>query len=153
MGSRRLHSYEIHPIKKPKNKQFVSNVWLYILSTLLCTMVCFFSLPNIFSFVFTSKFLFIVGNLIVIFLVGESKFFDSNPKTACKRHELRALSCKSERSFEEKRTSANVSYGKVKSCKTNDEWESLPAEELTELADDFIARMNRLTRLEAQCCF
>ncbi|PWA59474.1 hypothetical protein CTI12_AA281660 [Artemisia annua] len=153
MGSRRLHSYEIHPIKKPKNKQFVSNVWLYILSTLLCTIVCFFSLPNIFSFVFTSKFLFIVGNLIVIFLVGESKCFESNPLKACKRHELRVLSCKSERSCEVKRTSANVSYGKVKSCKTYDEWESLPAEELTKLADDFIARMNRLTRLEAQCCF
>lgn len=153
MGSRRLHAYEIHPIKKPKNKQFVSNVSLYILSTLSCTIWCFFSLPNIFSFVFTSKFLFIVGNLIVIFLLGESKFFHFKPKTSCKRQELRVLSCKSERSYEVKSTSANVSYGRVKSGKTYDEWKSLSAEELTKLADDFIARMNRQIRLEAQCCF
>ncbi|GKF96240.1 hypothetical protein Tco_0288975, partial [Tanacetum coccineum] len=71
----------------------------------------------------------------------------------CKRHELRVLSCKSEQSLEVKRTSANESYCKVKPSKAYDEWETLPAEELTKLADDFIARMNRQTRLEAQCCF
>ncbi|GKC12226.1 hypothetical protein Tco_1009008 [Tanacetum coccineum] len=78
-----------------------------------------------------------------MFLVGESKFFDSKPKTSCKRHELRVLSCKSEQSLEVKRTSANESYCKVKPIKAYDEWETLPAEELTKLA----ARMNRQSKL------
>ncbi|GKB63005.1 DUF4408 domain-containing protein [Tanacetum coccineum] len=95
-----IHAYKIHAIKKHKRQQFLGTIILYSLSALACTLLCSSSLwyppfcatfnvvfyvflPKVFAFFFTSKVLFIVGNLIVIFLVGESKFFTSKSKASC----------------------------------------------------------------------
>lgn len=86
---------KIHAINKSKKYQLRDNFFLYSITVLACSLFCsspfwfpspfsslklflFVSLPKISSFFLSSKFLFIVGNLIIIVLVGESKFFASN---------------------------------------------------------------------------
>ncbi|KAK1407168.1 hypothetical protein QVD17_38781 [Tagetes erecta] len=95
MDPLRIQTYKTRTIKNHKAHQLLNDFILYSLTTLACTSFCsspfwyppfcatfnvFFllSIPKITSFFFTSKALFIVGNLIVIFLLGESKFFSSN---------------------------------------------------------------------------
>ncbi|KAI3717821.1 hypothetical protein L1987_69682 [Smallanthus sonchifolius] len=92
MDHSRIHVCKTRAIKKHKSQHWLNDFILYSLTTLACTSFCssplwyppfcatfnvffFFSLPKITSFFFTSKVLFIVCNLIVIFLLGESKFF------------------------------------------------------------------------------
>ncbi|XP_076891780.1 uncharacterized protein LOC143543311 [Bidens hawaiensis] len=92
-----IHAYKINALKKHKRHQFVGTILLYSLTILACTLFCssplwyppfcatfnvifYLTLPKICSFFFTSKVLFILGNIIVIFLVGESKFFTSKSK-------------------------------------------------------------------------
>ncbi|PWA35145.1 hypothetical protein CTI12_AA029730 [Artemisia annua] len=97
MDPLRIHAYKARASKKHKGHQLLNDFILYSLTALACTSFCssplwyppfcatfnvffFLSLPKITSFFFTSKALFIVGNLIVIFLLGESKFFASKSK-------------------------------------------------------------------------
>lgn len=207
MDPLRIHAYKIHAIKKHKRQQFVGTLLLYSLTTLACTLFCssplwyppfcatfnvifFLTLPKICSFFFSSKVLFIVGNLIVIFLVGESKFITSKSKalhadysdicydkykgkitkprvsSPIKAKKGRGhATCPLELYDEEKIVDIRSDEEMFKCCKGNvrmfeklklenlelgyDE-ESLPAEELNRLADDFIARVNRQRKLEAE---
>ncbi|KAK1435726.1 hypothetical protein QVD17_01493 [Tagetes erecta] len=97
MDPLRIHAYKTRTIKKYKTQKLLNDFVLYSLTTLACTSFCssplwyppfcatfnvffFFSLPKITSFFFTSKVLFIVSNLIVIFILGESRFFASMSK-------------------------------------------------------------------------
>lgn len=185
---------------------------LYSISTLACTLLCssplwyppfcatfnviiFFSLPKLCSFFFTSKVLFVVGNLIVIFLVGESKFFASkskanshasysdicydkykckspNPQVLAKKGMARAKGISisinisdPETYDEEKRLETKGKEDKLKRGRRGEvttieelikhedlDVINLGAEELNKLADDFIARINRQRRLEAESC-
>ncbi|EEF51748.1 conserved hypothetical protein [Ricinus communis] len=61
---------KIHAINKSKRHQLldISSIKLFL----------FISLPKISSTLLNSKIIFIVGNLIIILLIGESKFFTSN---------------------------------------------------------------------------
>ncbi|KAI3766023.1 hypothetical protein L2E82_16071 [Cichorium intybus] len=209
MDPLRIHAYKIHAIKKHKRQQFVGTVLLYSLSALACTLFCssplwyppfcatfnvlfFFSLPKIFSFFFTSKVLFVVGNLIVIFLVGQCKFFSSNSKpsrpsytdTCYDKYKSKSpkprvvppqqakkargvAKCTSESRDEEYRLETRCNEDMVRYCRGEvrivhekqkeeglqmDQEVILPAEELNRLADDFIARINRQRRLEAEFC-
>lgn len=223
MGHMR-HAYRTRANKKHKGQQLLNDFILYSLTTLACTSFCssplwyppfcatfnvffFFSLPKITSFFFTSKVLFIVGNLIVVFLLGESKFFASKSKAYNDVSQLQSISALKEtkgRTTEE--TSNHVTQIKIfetKPCEQHDEEEffesyndeetcecvvdddaesstyedeglscskqelnvveeekeeglerdtelSMPAEELNKLADDFIARIIRQRRLEAE---
>lgn len=89
---------KIQAIKKYKRNQLMKNLFLYSLTTITCL---FFSsafwLPSISSFMedllfvyvpklpslfFSSKFVFIIGNLIVVVLIGESKIFSSESPPA-----------------------------------------------------------------------
>ncbi|KAL2543377.1 DUF4408 domain-containing protein [Abeliophyllum distichum] len=73
-------------MKNYKKSQFLYNFILYSLTTLIsCSLVYYsfwfpsinslfsVSIPNIISFFFTAKFLFFLGNVIVVILIGESK--------------------------------------------------------------------------------
>lgn len=77
-----------------KNSQFLQSLILHSLIALTCSLLCscfygisslnctmnhflFTSLPNISAFFVKPKCLFIVVNVIVVFLVGESRLFDS----------------------------------------------------------------------------
>ncbi|MFS7940192.1 hypothetical protein Hanom_Chr05g00461431 [Helianthus anomalus] len=236
MNPLRIHAYKTRANKKHKGNQLLNEFILYSLTTLACTSFCssplwyppfcatfnvffFYSLPKIASFFFTSKALFIVGNLIVIFLLGESKFFSSkldayndvgHSKYECKR--LDQLQVHPSQEHKGKKINKDTTKQKMqvkilesKTCEEGDndeffelhcdeetcesevdqmaesfdhdmedmrclEWEvkvvdeerhegiegdgdvSLPAEELNKLVDDFIARINRQRRLEAEFC-
>ncbi|XP_071728418.1 uncharacterized protein [Rutidosis leptorrhynchoides] len=181
MDPLRIHAYKIHAIKKHKRQQFVGTVLLYSFSTLSCMLLCssplwyppfcatfnvvfFLSVPKICSFFFTSKVLFVVGNLIVIFLVGESKFFTSKSKALsakygdvcydgykCKIPKAQVLSPSNDGSKRDKGINKSqrgeIMIVKKLNCENLEEV-SLAAEELNKLADDFIARVNRQRRLE-----
>ncbi|KAI3727069.1 hypothetical protein L1987_66878 [Smallanthus sonchifolius] len=175
MDPLRIHAYKVHAIKKHKRQQFVGTVLLYSLTTLACTLFCssplwyppfcatfnvifFLALPKICSFFFTSKVLFIVGNLIVIFLVGESKFFASKSKALHADYSDifydKYKSNISEPRAKKERGVATCSLELHEDLELEDlglgEEASLPAEELNKLADDFIARVNRQRKLEAE---
>ncbi|KAJ9568531.1 hypothetical protein OSB04_004497 [Centaurea solstitialis] len=207
MDPLRIHAYKIHAIKRHKRQKFMGTILLYSISTLACTLLCssplwyppfcatfnvifFFALPKICSFFFTSKVLFVVGNLIVIFLVGESKFFRSKskanshasysdicydkykckspkPQVLAKRGKEKAMGITlstndAKTSFDEKKLerkgdediSKSGRRGEVRRVEELIKYEDLEvnlgAEELNKLADDFIARINRQRRLEAE---
>ena len=90
---------EIHAINKSKKYQLLDNFFLYSFTVLSCTLFCsspfwfpslfhsmklflFVSLPKLSSILLSPKFIFIVGNLIIFVLVGESKYFTSNSPSA-----------------------------------------------------------------------
>ncbi|KAL6983947.1 hypothetical protein U1Q18_017320 [Sarracenia purpurea var. burkii] len=87
-------------MKNYKILQFLNNLTLYSLIALICALFCssypvwfpqlsssqklsvFFSLPNLRSFFFTPKCVFLVFNAIIVFLVGESKIANSHSSQA-----------------------------------------------------------------------
>ncbi|XVF11497.1 hypothetical protein REPUB_Repub08aG0032400 [Reevesia pubescens] len=131
------------------------------------------------SIIYSPKLLFLVGNLIVVVLIGESKFFASGnsslsgdvyydeyiDRIQSLRNSSTTLDVKKEKKmkpFEEnvKRTClVSVTgrlveeIGEVKKDKNDLQSEHelvLPNEELKKRADNFIARVNRQRRLEAR---
>ncbi|KAD5507722.1 hypothetical protein E3N88_15425 [Mikania micrantha] len=216
----RIHAYNTRALKKHKAQQLLNDFILYSLTTFACTSFCssrlwyppfsaalnvffFIYLPNITSFFITSKALFIVGNLIVIILLGESNVFASmskdcndvcHDKNERKRvDQIRVFSLPREEnggkilkdqnmqveifeseSYEEANEWFEL-YKEGDTCESHDEQMvelscnddkeincskqeglggdgdvSLPVEELNKLADDFIARIIRQRRLEAE---
>lgn len=82
-------------MKKSRKNQLLEKFLMYFLTAITCSLLLsgpfwipslcssikfflFVSLPNLGLLLFAPKVLFIVGNLIVLFLVGESKFFASS---------------------------------------------------------------------------
>ncbi|KAD4385865.1 hypothetical protein E3N88_26034 [Mikania micrantha] len=224
----RIHAYKASAIKKHKAHQLLNDFILYSLTTLACMPFCssplwyppfcatfnvffFFSVPKMTSFFFTSKGLFIVGNVIVIFLLGESKFFDSkfygyndvcHKKYACKhkdqlqgssqdpqhkgaktiedtpKQEMTVKILESKTHVDNDHHEFFEAYHDGETCESDvdrltessghddvvkeveeEEEEGLkgldqdlfsPTEELNRLIDDFIARINRQRKLEAE---
>ncbi|KAK1359582.1 hypothetical protein POM88_044056 [Heracleum sosnowskyi] len=85
-----LSIHKIQAINKYRKQQFLSNLLLYTLTTMSCSLLVFspfwypplriivnvflfVSLPKAISLFFSAKFVFILGNLIIVFLVGEFK--------------------------------------------------------------------------------
>ncbi|KAJ0051965.1 hypothetical protein Pint_01213 [Pistacia integerrima] len=120
--------------------------------------------------IISPKLLFIVGNLIVVILIRESKFFASDTSSASKVYYDEYINkCKSTGAHQNFST---LGVEKIKEKKQekycseenvvveNNEREELegkvdrqsafPAEELNKRAEDFIARVNRRRRLEAR---
>jgi hypothetical protein len=179
------------PINKYKGNQLLDNLFLYSLTALTCSLFCysspfwfpslsssmkvflFVSLPKIGSVFISYKFMFIVGNLIVGVLIGESKVFSySNPSSASDHEYINMSqslqsSSTTEVKGEEGTTMKSVEENEKRSTskdgedikeiilaeenKDLDEINdfALPAEELSKRADDFIARVNEQRRLEA----
>ncbi|KAG8638642.1 uncharacterized protein LOC110599813 [Manihot esculenta] len=85
---------KIHAVKRSKMHQIIDRFFLHVIlltSSLFCTsplwfpslfsstkLYLFVSIPKISSVLLSAKFIFVVGNLIIILLIGESKFFASN---------------------------------------------------------------------------
>ncbi|CAB4280473.1 unnamed protein product [Prunus armeniaca] len=84
----------MHKHNKRHHHQPFNNLFLYTLTALTCSLFCFsplwlpsltssmkafvfVSVPKISSLFLSSKFVFILGNLIVVALVGESKIFST----------------------------------------------------------------------------
>lgn len=118
----------------------------------------FVSLPKIRSVFLSYKFMFIVGNLIVGVLIGESKIFSSDPSSACDEYINMSRSLQSPSTIEVKAEgTTTVKYVEENVMKRtgeeNDDLDgnndfALPAEELSKRADDFIARVNKQRQLE-----
>ncbi|XVE63699.1 hypothetical protein DITRI_Ditri07aG0040800 [Diplodiscus trichospermus] len=171
--------------KKSQKRQLVDKIFLYTFIAFTCSLFCSspFWLPHLFSsmkdFLFISlaktssviyspKLLFLVSNLIVAVLIGESKFFASASSFSGDGYydeyvdRSRSLREKKTKPFEQnvKRTRLVSVTGRLveenreeKKGKNDLEGENgliLPTEELKKRADDFIARVNRQRRLEAR---
>ncbi|OVA09591.1 Protein of unknown function DUF761 [Macleaya cordata] len=84
---------------KFKKNQFLNTLIFYCLTALACILLCVspvwlpslyssmkvflsVSLPNFWTYIFNPKCLFIVCNVIVVFLIGESKLFGSKSSPA-----------------------------------------------------------------------
>ncbi|KAK3013862.1 hypothetical protein RJ639_010210 [Escallonia herrerae] len=186
-----LKIQKIQAINRYKKQQLVNTLILYSLTTAACSLYCCspfwypplcatvnaflsVSLPNICSLLFGPKALFILGNLIVIFLVGESKMFKSDASSYADicYHENRSGSLgnhsqdkdvkRLEKTFVKKVRNGHGQKGYREAEKTKMEKQkqedvqgealSLPTEEFNKMADDFIARVNRQRRLEAIQC-
>ncbi|RVX17929.1 hypothetical protein CK203_004036 [Vitis vinifera] len=148
-----------------------SPFWLPSLSS---SMRVFVSLPKLGSLLFSSKSVFVIGSLIIIFLVGDSKALTSESSPASEVYydeyvsvsrNLWSLSgheekgeMKGEKFFEEKvERYKNGEGGKWKKWEMEKKpkvklggEENLSLPELNKRADDFIARINRQRRLEAK---
>ncbi|KAJ6339538.1 hypothetical protein OIU77_007485 [Salix suchowensis] len=172
---------EIHAFNKSKKHRLLDNCFLYSCTVLTCTLFCsspfwfpslfhsmklflFVSLPKLCSLLLSPKFIFIVGNLIIVVLVGESKYFTSSSPSATdvyydeyidQKKSLQASSAgvgekkevKTEESYKEKQSKTCESMKERKDLE-GEEF-SLPTEELKKRADDFIARVNRQRMHEA----
>ncbi|GMJ05880.1 hypothetical protein like AT5G50710 [Hibiscus trionum] len=174
-------------IKKSKKQQFLDKVLLYTFIAFTCSFFCStpFWLPPLFSsfknFIFVSstkmgsiiynpKLLFFLGNLIVVVLIGESKFFAyfsgsgaeyvdvhrspslGNDSILEVKREMKMKHCEENMamtmSFEVEDHIRGVK--KEKNDLQGEVEVVLPTEELKKRADDFIARVNRQRRLEAR---
>uniref|UniRef100_A0A2P2IJX2 Uncharacterized protein LOC8269195 n=1 Tax=Rhizophora mucronata TaxID=61149 RepID=A0A2P2IJX2_RHIMU len=179
-------------IRRSRNKHQISgNFFLYSMTVLTCSLFCsspfwfpslichmkiliFVSLPKITSVCLSPKSLFILGNLIVIALIWESKFLASSYLPTCDENigQKRSSSKISSNNFEGKsgdktenskacdldgrrkiegkgRGEGNLKLEEKEDFHEEDEL-GLPAEELNKRADDFIARVNRQRMLEAR---
>ncbi|XP_011660360.1 uncharacterized protein LOC105436383 [Cucumis sativus] len=101
----------------------------------------------------TPTFVFILGNLIVVLLIGESKVFSSTTPDP-----FGFDICFYDGSFRETLVSEGDHKRTSESFDEEDEWEieSVNSEELSKRADDFIARVNMQRKIEAMmvmyCC-
>lgn len=174
-------THKIQIINKHKKQQLLNKFIIYLLAALTCSLFCSspfwypplcdtinvflsVSLPKFASLFFSTKVLFIIGNLIVIFLVGESKFFTSDSSRVNDVHHYEHVKDgeKLDKGFEEKlkksiTSSSSSSYKEeywreeIKGVEKRFEGEIiiLAAEQLSKKADDFIARVNKQRQLEA----
>ncbi|KAK9117603.1 hypothetical protein Sjap_016550 [Stephania japonica] len=115
------------------------------------------------AIVFNPKCLFIVGNIIIVFLIGESKLLSSksSPTTTDVYEDFVSWSG----SFEKGCCSSMPKKVKVMKFersrnrelkmdyKDEDDEVGLPAEELQKRAEDLIARVNKQIRMEAALYF
>lgn len=183
---------KLRAIKKYKSNQLLGNQFLYCLTVLTCGLFCcsplwypslssssmkvFLTvfLPNTCSALFSYKFAFIIGNLIVAVLIGESKIFSSKPSPANDviYHEYinKSQSLQSSSTIEVKRQAKTLicveenvkrtgkdaeDIGAIKWAEAKEDLDgnngfALPAEELSKRADDLIARVRRNRKLEAR---
>ncbi|XP_050224154.1 uncharacterized protein LOC126673886 [Mercurialis annua] len=187
---------KIHAIiNKSKKNKLIDNFFLYTITVLTCSLFCSsplwfpflyssirlflsVSFPKLGSMILNSKFIFILGNLIIFLLIGESKFFVSNSSSAATDlyyneyvNRKKGLHNSSTMEEKEKKTDLTFNVSASKTCEgANAEakvWDdrkfevvktesyefeevSLPAEELNKRADDFIAWVNRQRMQEAR---
>ncbi|CAK9183199.1 unnamed protein product [Ilex paraguariensis] len=168
-----LRMKKIQAMKKYKKQQILCNLIVYSLTAFTCMLFCSspfwhpplratmnvfltISLPKMTSLFLGSKFLFILGNLIVIFLVQQSNIFNPDSSSGCdvcydeyvnRTRTLRnhsPLDKKEERKLVESLENVQGTHEDL-----DGEELSLPAEELNKRVDDFIARINKQRRLEA----
>lgn len=145
-------------------------LWLPYLSSSMKFFV-FVYVPKISSFFFNSKFMFIFGNLIVVALIGESKIFYSRRHSENYHNEYISISQVFQNFYAPKENKIeHLEIYSVERKQSNNgedveeerkQWIqekldvkkeleiTLPNEDFNKRADDFIARVNKLMRLEA----
>lgn len=184
-----VNTENLESMKKHKKFQFLNSLFHHSVLALLCTLFCsypfwfphlcssmnhlaFVSLPN-FNIPFFSnpKFLFIVGNAIIVFLVGESKLSNPPPSPATEIYSYNEgpdneyvgkgqknceFSSQMEKKGEGKLGIKFLTEESVKNIekqaeeREEEEEGGLETEELTKRVEDFIARVNRQRLVEAR---
>ncbi|XP_022736891.1 uncharacterized protein LOC111289819 [Durio zibethinus] len=176
----------IKKFKKSKKQQLLDKFFLYTFIAFTCSMFCsspfwlpylfssmkgflFISLPKMGSISHCPKLLFLVGNLIIAVLIGESKYFASGPslsgdayydefvdRSKCPRNSS-TLEVKKEKKMKPCLVSVTGrlveetrEVTKQKNDSVGEHELILPTKELKKRADDFIARVNRQRRIEAE---
>ncbi|XP_019155735.1 PREDICTED: uncharacterized protein LOC109152491 [Ipomoea nil] len=138
-----------------KIHQFLGNLTLYTLPALVSSLVFFFllclpsiktiflSIPSLYSHVLSPKFLFVLGNIIIFVLVGESKLAKS--ERSLQTPLLWAVS-----KMKEKNKGAIMeNHEDCGAMEEVEEDHALQLWELNEKVEDFIARVNRQMWSEA----
>lgn len=91
---------KIQAMNRYKKRQFMDNLNFYFLSALSCSVFCYVTLclpylssivsvfffvhiPSLIPVLLSTKLLFIIGNIIIFFLVVNSKIFSSDPSSTC----------------------------------------------------------------------
>ncbi|KAJ4961980.1 hypothetical protein NE237_021890 [Protea cynaroides] len=178
---------KLEAMNKYKKNQFLSSLVLYSLAAFSCSLFCssplwfpplfsstksflFLSIPKLRSFLFNPKCLFVVCNIIIIFLVGESRLMGSSSSSATDIYDEYMKKSQSLGRFssqEEKRKTGKLEMhlieettkrvhegrgGEEKGEKSFDgeEEPGLPSDEFKKRVEDFIERVNRQRRLEAK---
>ncbi|CAL5398349.1 unnamed protein product [Camellia sinensis] len=175
-----IEAEKLQAMKNFKKHQFLNNLILHSLTALAFSLLCSYPswFPHLCSFVkhfvslfFTPKCLFVVGNAIIVFLVGESKLASSRSSPAIhmeKKEEERKLemnlSEESVNKIEEREEEQvrNDEYGddgliggdnhdnKEEEERDEEEELGLPTEEFNKRVEDFIAKVNKQRLLEAR---
>ncbi|KAG6634909.1 hypothetical protein CIPAW_11G004900 [Carya illinoinensis] len=187
---------KIRAFNNHKRHQLLNNLFLYSLTVLTFSLFCsspfwfpylfssmkvflFVSLREIASILFSYKFVFIVGNLIVVaLLIGQSKIFSSNTTSPSIDDLYDEYVLNSTRSLQSSSTTEVKREIKIENYdaenvrrigKGGENAEAItnwavksqdidgnnihfasPAEELSKRADDYIARVNKERKLEAR---
>ncbi|KAL5726887.1 hypothetical protein ACHQM5_000132 [Ranunculus cassubicifolius] len=192
------HPIEIVKLKqqvrsKYKKREFFDTLILYCFTVLSCCLLfsapfwlpslvsstkafIFVSVPSIGALFFTPKCLFVVCNIIIIFLIGESKYvrsssstdneiYDEYVKRAAtiqtqpkpEKQEVVDIKTIAEENKEiieeqgaEENNVENVIEDEYGDGKEEEDEVELPAKELNKKFDDFIAKINNQRRLEAR---
>ena len=180
-----------------KNSQFLHNLIVYSLTSLVCSFLfsysylfhflwlslkhfLFTSLPDFWGFFFNPRCFFLVGNTIILFLIGEWKFLGSLQSPAAEIYDEyaarspssgRALSDDLQEGKEKVKNLVEESLNEVEEEREDEEEEreeekdgdedededdeeedqpELPAEELNKRVEEFIARINKQRWLETK---
>ncbi|KAL5717472.1 hypothetical protein ACHQM5_010466 [Ranunculus cassubicifolius] len=180
--------------KKHKRNQFVDNLILFSFITLSCILFCssplwmppiysfmktlvFVYIPYMKTYISSPKCLFILCNIIVVILIGESKLVGSNSSARAttdiyNEYVNRSETVRNARFLEEKKGNEMKvdAYEIEESVQRDDEMDEktveeekesdveeeklcLPTEELNKRVEDFIARVNKQRMLEARLLF
>lgn len=137
-----------------------SPLWL---STIFSSLKFFYfvSLPNLRAIVFGPKFLFIVCNLIVVFLIGESKLSKSSlthdiyEEYMSRNTNLQRFSTSESKKgsvFEKAFTEGGGKGEEEKGTGREEEDGYEDLDELNRRVEEFIARVNKQRRLEQEYC-
>ncbi|KAJ4710791.1 Zinc finger E-box-binding homeobox 1 [Melia azedarach] len=184
-------------MKNQKKGYFIYNLMIYSLTGLACSLFCcypywfsslscsikqflFIHFPYIFSSFCNPKWLFIIANVIIVFLVGESNLMSSSANSSpandfydeyverCRR--IRGTASTFPEKKEEKKPHERQRVDEVKEVikakeasvegeeekeRDGEEEAGLPTEELNKRVEEFIARVNKQRWLEARslvCC-
>lgn len=160
---------KLYAIKRFKRTHFLQNLIQYSLTAfvlVLCvSMVCpslcssiklfFVSLPNIGEFFVGPKFLFVVFNMIVIYLLGESKLMGSagvavvsSGSNIYDEYVKERIGFRRPSTLQGKERKKKLDLQGEDYLHGEEEEHALPADELNKRVEDFIARVNKQRLLE-----
>ncbi|KAK7399253.1 hypothetical protein VNO78_10432 [Psophocarpus tetragonolobus] len=147
---------------KIKKREFLDNLAFYFLSgSVFCCVTLF--LPYLSSVMvhisclipvlLSSKLLFIIGNLIIFFLVLNSRILSSDSSSTCVVYYDEYIQSSQTTKLhipspEGKGCVQKATEASKDACLYGDQQKFFPSDELNRRADDFIARVNRQRRLE-----